>query len=108
MSSLAENVVRQTFKIAADAQYLPCCCRHGFTNAIELLAAAGADLAAQDKNGDTALHLAVKNKEVDAVAALLEAGAPVNAVNAAGRTALGEARRMGYGTMVTFLQRHNS
>ena len=97
----------QSIEVDADSHCLPGCCRHGFTNAIELLAAAGADLGAPEKDGNTALHLAVKNNKVHAVAALVEAGAPINATNAAGRTPLGEARRMGHGALVTFLQRHS-
>ena len=86
----------------------PWCCRHGFPNAIELLAAAGANLGDLDNNGDTALHRAVQNDKAQAVAALVEAGAPINATNAAGRTALGEARRRGNGPLVAYLQRHTS
>jgi len=83
-------------------------CRRDVPQVIDLLAAAGADLAAQDEDGNTALHLAVIRDNIDSVLALLEAGAPVGAVNTAGRTPQGEARSRGQGHLVTLLQRYRS
>ncbi len=46
--------------------------------AVTLLQDRGADLDAVDKGGVTALHMAVRNRNLDAVAALLHAGAAVD------------------------------
>ncbi len=45
----------------------------------------GADLGAQDKTGDTALHLAVRSHDVRTAVVLVEVGAPLNVSNATGR-----------------------
>ena len=75
---------------------------------IDLLAAAGAELGAQDDQGNTALHTAVVKDNLSSVLALLAVGTPVGAVNAAGKTAQGEARSRGQGHLVTLLQRYSS
>ena len=54
--------------------------------AIRLLANAGADLSAQDHQGNTALHLAVTGAHESAVAALIAEGAAVTLHNALGQT----------------------
>ena len=53
---------------------------------IELLLAAGADIHAQDKNGATPLHRAVRTRCAAAVKALLDAGAEATLKNKPGST----------------------
>ena len=53
---------------------------------IRLLLDAGADIHAQDKNGATALHRAVRTRCADAVKALLDAGANAKVRNKPGST----------------------
>ena len=89
------------------ARYHALPCSGDLSQLIKLLAAAGADLAAQDEDGDTALHIAVKKNHINSVFALLEAGAPIGVVNAAGRTAQDEARSRGQGHLVTLLQKYS-
>src|SRR5690606_16555799 len=52
------------------------------------LIAAGADTEARDQLGQTALHLAAPNRRLHAVAALVEGGARLDAVDELGRTPL--------------------
>lgn len=59
---------------------------------LTLLVDKGANLDAQDKNGDTALALATEDGAVEAVQFLLSKGANPNLRNVNGRTALGKAR----------------
>ncbi|MDE1151275.1 MAG: ankyrin repeat domain-containing protein [Micavibrio sp.] len=60
----------------------------GFGPAAQLLLARGADVALTDKNGDSALHYAMKNAESAFAAELLRRDAPVNAANNQGVTPL--------------------
>ncbi|MDP2029876.1 MAG: ankyrin repeat domain-containing protein [Thiobacillus sp.] len=58
---------------------------------IQQLLAAGADHAATDEAGETALMLAAREGHVDAIKALIAAGADVNAKSPQGWTALAKA-----------------
>lgn len=72
----------------------------GQTRGAEMLTEAGADVAAQDYQGDTPLHLAVAagwDPEVKTAALLLQHGAPVNARNKDGDTPLLAACEKTYG-----------
>ena len=62
--------------------------RHGREAAVPALLGVGLDAATQDLDGETPLRLAVLAEAVDAVDALLHAGAPVDARNFDGDTAL--------------------
>lgn len=53
---------------------------------IRLLLKAGGDICAQDKNGATPLHRAVRTRAAEAVKCLLEAGADPGAMNLSGST----------------------
>jgi ankyrin repeat protein len=53
---------------------------------IRLLLKAGGDIRAQDKNGATPLHRAVRTRSAEAVKCLLEAGAETGALNLSGST----------------------
>lgn len=55
---------------------------------IKMLADKGADLAAQDSNGNTALHWAVYRKAHEAAKQLIALGAPIDSQNSAGKSAL--------------------
>lgn len=72
---------------AADA----CLNEHFFSEqqvtSLQLLIDAGVCLNAQDKNGGTALHRAVRTRAADAVAFLLKSGADPYRMNCAGSTA---------------------
>jgi ankyrin repeat protein len=67
----------------------------------------GADAAAADRNGDTALHYAARNDDKNGAKALcdmlLEFGAPAAAVNNAGQTALDIATETGNEPLVKLL-----
>ena len=55
---------------------------------ISALIAAGADVNARSRHGNTPLHIAAEPAEIEAVKALLEHGADVNAMNGEGKTPL--------------------
>ena len=61
--------------------------RNSKSLALQLLIDAGVCLNAQDKNGGTALHRAVRTRAADAVAFLLKSGADPYRMNCAGSTA---------------------
>jgi ankyrin repeat protein len=58
---------------------------------LELLVTHGADLAARDQVGRTALHVAIENQNLEAARWLIERGAPVDLLAAAG---MGDAERV--------------
>jgi ankyrin repeat protein len=62
--------------------------RQGSSDAVRVLADAGADLNLGDPDGITPMVLAIRNGFYDTAAALVEKGANVNAADAAGRTPL--------------------
>lgn len=73
------------------------CCLNGHSRLVEGLLKKGADPGLRDENGLTPLHVAATHNRLQAVAALLGAGAPVNAVEArAGASALHLAAARGY------------
>lgn len=76
---------------------------HGRPDAVLTLLANGANAAATDAEGNTALHGAVMSAEPMVAAMLLDAGAPVDAVNAAGDTPLAIACRAANWALARFL-----
>ena len=74
----------------------------------ELLIAHGADVNAEDKLGDTPLHLAARLEHNDIVEILLDCGANVNALNLAKRSALFEAARLHRQQIVESLLSHGA
>lgn len=61
---------------------------HGDDKTVKKLLAKGEDPEAQSIFGESALHRAVRSGSVDLVGALLAAGAPVNGLDASGKTPL--------------------
>ena len=66
-------------------------CEFGRTNVVELLLDKGADVAAQNGNGLTGLHLAAIGGHLDTVKLLLKRHAPLEIENVWGGTVLGNA-----------------
>ena len=66
-------------------------CEYGRKSVAEFLLERGADPAAQDRAGMTALHMAVAGGRPDVVRLLLARNAPLEAVNRYGGTVLGQA-----------------
>jgi ankyrin repeat protein len=64
---------------------------NGYTEKLQLLADAGADLNAADSSGNTALHIAVETMDSLKARALLDAGAKAEIANADGRRPLDRA-----------------
>ena len=73
------------------------------TATITSLLEGGANVHATDKDGETALHLAVKERYVEAIKRLLAAGANVNATDNQGETALHLAALRGHAAIVSRL-----
>jgi len=82
----------------------------GHAAVVALLLERGADLQAVSGNGmrNTALHAAVAGGRVDAALTLIDAGAPVNAVDGGGHTPLHIAAEGGYVPIVESLLRHDA
>jgi ankyrin repeat protein len=71
--------------------------------------AAGADIQARDRRGNTPLHTATEHPEMfDVMAQLIAAGADVNARNAAGLSPLDIALRRQENDKVDLLRRHGA
>ena len=66
--------------------------RKGWGDALQMLIEVGADLDARDKEGQTAILLAVAKNRVEAVRILIEAGADINAMTPRGVTPLDVAK----------------
>ena len=75
-------------------------------NIINLLLMNGADINHQNKNGNSILHLAVINKDIETVKFLLSKNIDCNIINKYGETALFDAYRMNDIKMQELLIRH--
>ncbi|MBL0162249.1 MAG: ankyrin repeat domain-containing protein [Xanthomonadales bacterium] len=80
----------------------------GRPDAVMTLLANGADPAALDASGNTALHHAALCGEPIVAALLVDAGVPINAVNREGLTALGNACANGNWILAGFLLEHGA
>jgi hypothetical protein len=78
--------------------------REGDVATVQRMVDSHADLLARDRYGDTALHLALKNKHPDIAELLVSRGANVNAKGALGDTPLHVSAYERQTNMVTFLQ----
>jgi ankyrin repeat protein len=76
---------------------------HGRAEAVMTLLANGADPLATDAEGRTALHGAVLSEEPMVAAMLLDAGAPINALDQAGASPLAVACRAANWPLAKFL-----
>jgi ankyrin repeat protein len=76
---------------------------HGRADAVMTLLANGADAAATDREGNTPLHGAALSEEPTVAGMLLDAGAPINALNQGGASALGVACRAANWPLARFL-----
>ena len=76
----------------------------GQTALVETILTLGADVNAEDENGQTALMLAAEQGHAETVAALLDAGADLNAKNKNENTALMIAEQNGQTEMVQLLK----
>jgi ankyrin repeat protein len=77
--------------------------QEGHIDVVKALLANGADINAQNSDGDTALIFAVRGGHIDVVKALLDKGADINAKNSDGDTALILAVRGGHVDVVNAL-----
>ncbi|MDQ6647444.1 MAG: ankyrin repeat domain-containing protein, partial [Pseudomonadota bacterium] len=81
---------------------------HGRAEAVMTLLANGASPLATDAEGNTALHGAVMSAEPGVAAMLLDAAAPINALNQAGISPLAAACRAANWTQAKFLLDHGA
>ena len=82
---------------------LHCASKRGHVLAILLLAAAGADKAAQDEDGLSAVHHATLGNRLAALVTLIQLGAPTNLRSKAGRTPLAQARHDDHEELVSLV-----
>ncbi|KAI5265930.1 hypothetical protein E4T47_08396 [Aureobasidium subglaciale] len=75
---------------------------------LKLLIQAGADLDAQDEDGDTALHMASRQGSFDMVKLLVNKKAAINIPNVEGETALDRALHGSHSEIVLYLFRHGA
>ena len=78
--------------------------RTGNTEALQQLLAQGVAINTRDANGNTALTVAVRQRQAPIVRALLEMGADTRLTNREGLTALQLANQLGLADMVELLQ----
>lgn len=76
--------------------------------AVMVLLANGADVAATDGEGNTALHHAARSTDLSVAADLVDAGAPVDALNRHGHTPLVAACRAANWKMAEWLLQHGA
>ena len=76
----------------------------GNVDVVKLFVAAGMDVDAKDRYGQTALHVAAGRGRLDIVKFLKCAGANLEARDAAGYTPLGRAGRRGHTDVVDYLR----
>jgi len=81
---------------------------HGRAEAVMTLLANGASPVVTDHDGNTALHGAVLSEEPGVAAMLLDAAAPINALNQAGLSPLACACRAANWPLVKFLLEHGA
>ncbi|WEN15253.1 ankyrin repeat domain-containing protein [Rhodanobacter sp. AS-Z3] len=81
---------------------------HGRAEAVLTLLANGASPLATDAEGNTALHGAVLSADAGVAAMLLDAAAPINALNQAGISPLANACRAANWPLVKFLLEHGA
>src|SRR5439155_11423026 len=67
-------------------------CQYGRNDVVEFFLARNMDLAAADRQGQTALHHAVIGGQLATAKLLMNRGAPLDTVNVYGGTVLGQAR----------------
>jgi ankyrin repeat protein len=82
---------------------LHCAAQYGFAEMVRTLAELGADVQAQDADGDAPLHLAAYAGHVEVVKTLVQAGAEVETSDADGWRPLHKAAGQGQVALVTTL-----
>lgn len=81
---------------------------HGRADAVMTLLSNGASPTTTDHDGNTPLHGAVLSEDAGVAAMLLDAGAPIDALNAAGLSPLACACRAANWTLAKFLLEHGA
>jgi ankyrin repeat protein len=102
-TSAAKSGDAPAVKEQATERLLEVCRRGGTDSEVKKLIADGADLAAVDADRRTPLRLAVMNRQLPIVRALLSAKAEVNTADARGETPLMSAAQLGDARLITML-----